>query len=168
MTNSPAEHRRPITERRPTGALRFLLRLPIWLYRVHLGWVFGHRLVYIAHRGRSTGARREVVVEVVRFDKVVPEVTVIAAWGGTPQWYRNLAASPAIEVRLGRRRWTGPGQRFLKADEILATLRAYQAAHPRAFAELGPRLGFPADPQDPTWPDVAERVHAVAFRPPSR
>jgi deazaflavin-dependent oxidoreductase (nitroreductase family) len=157
--------KRPITDRPPTGLMKAVLRLPIWAYRAHLGWIFGHRLVYIAHRGRTSGARREVVAEVVRFDKAVPEVTVIAAWGGTPQWFRNLKAAPAIEVRIGRQSWEAPAQRFLTAEEILSTLRAYQAAHPRAFKELGPRLGFPADPQDPTWPQVAARVHAVAFRP---
>ena len=157
--------KRPITDRPPTGLMKVILRLPIWAYRAHLGWIFGHRLVYIAHRGRTSGARREVVAEVVRFDKAVPEVTVIAAWGGTPQWFRNLKAARAIEVRIGRQRWEAPAQRFLTAEEILSTLRAYQAAHPRAFKELGPRLGFPADPQDPTWPQVAARVHAVAFRP---
>lgn len=157
--------RRPITSRRPTGALRFLLRLPIWLYRAHLGWLFGHRMIYIVHRGRRSGARREVVVEVVRRDPAVPEVMVIAAWGGVPDWYRNLRAAPAIEVRTGARRWVSPEQRFPDAAELLRVMHAYQAAHPAAFRQIGPRLGFPADPQDPSWPQVAARVHAMAFRP---
>jgi deazaflavin-dependent oxidoreductase (nitroreductase family) len=130
--------------------------------------VFGHRLVYLAHRGRKSGARREVVVEVVHFDATIPEVTVIAAWGGTPQWYRNLRAAPAIEVRIGRQRWNSPAARFLDKDEILAVLHTYQRAHPAAFRQLGPKLGFPAESDDPSWPDVAARVHAVAFRPAGR
>jgi deazaflavin-dependent oxidoreductase (nitroreductase family) len=160
--------RAPITSRRPTGVLRWLLRLPIWLYHAHLGWMLGHRMIYIAHRGRRSGARHEVVVEVVRYDPRVPEVFVIAAWGGTPDWYRNLRAAPAIEVRTGRHRWPAPVQRFPDAVEILRVLRAYQRAHPAAFRQLGPRLGFPADPTDPSWPEVAARVHAVTFRPAGR
>ena len=154
-----------LTERKPTGTLRVLLRLPIWFYRARLGWLFGHRLVYIAHRGRRSGARHEVVAEVVRFDRTVPEITVIAAWGGTPDWYRNLRAAPAIEVCSGRDRWIAPEQRFPGQDEILALLHDYESAHPKAFRRLAPRLGFPAERDDPAWPEVAASVHAVAFRP---
>jgi hypothetical protein len=31
--------------------LRKLLRAPIWLYRARLGFLLGHRFVYVAHRG---------------------------------------------------------------------------------------------------------------------
>ena len=155
----------PITARRPTGALRALLRMPIWLYRAHLGWLLGHRLIFIAHRGRRSGARRETVAEVVRFDRALPEVIVIAAWGGVPDWYRNLRATPAIEVRIGHRTWPAPRQRFPEPAEVLAVLHAYRRAHPAAFRQIGPRLGFPAAADDPRWPEVAARVHAVAFGP---
>jgi len=165
MTDAAGPTAEGITARKPTGLLRVLLRLPIWPYRARLGWLFGHRLVYVAHRGRRTGARREVVVEAVRFDPAIPEVTVVAAWGGTPDWYRNLRAAPVLEVRTGRDRWVAPQQRFLDPQQALDVLRSYQRAHPGAFRRLGPRLGFPADSDDPTWPEVASRVHAVAFRP---
>ncbi len=154
-----------LTDRKPRGLLRVLLRAPIWLYRAGLGRLFGHRLIYIAHRGRKSGARREVVVEVVRHDPAVPEAVVVAAWGGRPDWYRNLLAAPAIEVRLGGARWPAPDHRELDADEVHRTLVAYQRAHPRAWKRLAPLLGFPADPADPRWSEVAAGVHAIAFRP---
>jgi deazaflavin-dependent oxidoreductase (nitroreductase family) len=163
----PKSRRPVITDRKPTGLLRWALRLPIGLFRARLGVLLGHRLAYIAHRGRRSGLRREVVVEVVHYDRAIPEFTVIAAWGGTPEWYRNLRKAPAIEVRIGRNRWPAPAQRFLTPQEILDMLHEYQRAHPRAFGQLGPRLGSPADPDDPAWPEVATRVHAVAFRPAS-
>ncbi|TDP96513.1 nitroreductase family deazaflavin-dependent oxidoreductase [Labedaea rhizosphaerae] len=155
----------PVTDRKPRGLLRLLLRTPIWLYRARLGWLTGNRLLYLAHRGRKSGARREVVVETVRNDPTVPEVVVIAAWGKNPDWYRNLLAAPAIEVRLGTHRWLAPRHRFLDADETQATLLAYQRAHPHAWKRLAPLLGFPADPHDPAWPEVAAAVHAIAFSP---
>jgi deazaflavin-dependent oxidoreductase (nitroreductase family) len=110
--------------------------------------VLGHRLLYIAHRGRRTGARREVVVETVRYDPAAPEAVVVAAWGGAPDWYRNLRTAPAVEVRLGGRRWVAPEHRHLDAAEVYRTLP-----------------GFPADPADPRWPEVAAGVHAIAFTP---
>lgn len=154
-----------ITDRKPKGLLRLALRAPIWLYRARLGRLLGHRFVYIAHRGRRTGARREVVVEAVGYDAHDPSVTVVAAWGKNPDWYRNLRAAPAIEVRVGGRHWPSPHHEELTGDEVRTTLHAYQRAHPGAWRRLAPLLGFPADQDDPTWPEVAERVHAIRFRP---
>jgi deazaflavin-dependent oxidoreductase (nitroreductase family) len=157
-----------ITDRKPTGWLRRALRAPIWLYRAHLGWVFGHRLVYVAHRGRRTGALREVVVEAVAHSPAPPSVTVVAAWGKNPDWYRNLLAAPAIEVRVGRHRWHAPDHRHLTSTEIQQTLHTYQRAHPHAWRRLAPLLGFPIDPDDPRWPAVAGSVRAIAFTPHHR
>lgn len=154
-----------LTDRKPKGALRVFLRLPIWLYRVRLGWLLGHRLVYLAHRGRRTGARREVVAETVRYDPERPEVVVVAAWGRDPDWYRNLRVGPALEVRVGGHRWTRPAHRFLDGTETARTLLDYQRAHPRAWRHIAPLLGFPTDPADPRWPEVAGSVHAIAFTP---
>ena len=150
---------------RPTGALRALLRAPLWLYRAGLGPLFGHRLAYVAHRGRRTGARGEVVAEIVRYDPAGPEIVVIAAWGRHPDWYLNLRAGPAIEVRVAAERWVRPAHHFLDGAETLRILQAYQRQHPRLWRHLAPRLGFPVDPQDPAWPGIAGTVHAIAFRP---
>lgn len=154
-----------ITDRKPTGLVRTLLRMPIWLYRLKLGWLAGRRLTYIAHRGRNTGARREVVVETVHYEPATPEVFVVAAWGPGPDWYRNLKAASAIEVRIGRQHWPEPRHRFLDEEETRQTLLAYQRAHPRAWKRLAPLLGFPADPADPGWPQAIAAVHAIAFSP---
>jgi deazaflavin-dependent oxidoreductase (nitroreductase family) len=156
-----------VIEGPPSGAVRALLRAPLWLYRVRLGFLFGHRLAYIAHRGRRTGKRREVVAEVVQHDPARPEIVVVAAWGRAPDWYLNLRAGPALEVRVAGRRWVRPVHRFLDGPETLHVLLAYQRRHPRSWRFLAPRLGFPAEPGDPAWPGVARTVHAIAFRPAS-
>lgn len=153
------------TDHRPAGLLRVALRAPILLYRARLGALAGSRLLYIAHRGRRSGRRYETVAEVVGYDRSRPEVVVVAAWGRNPDWYRNLCAAPALEVRLGAHRWVRPEQRFPDGAETLQTLLAYRARHPRAWRHIAPILGFPTDPADPRWPTVAESVHAVAFAP---
>lgn len=42
---------------------RGVVRAPVALYRMRLGWVLGPRLVMLEHRGRITGLRRFVVLE---------------------------------------------------------------------------------------------------------
>jgi len=54
-----------IAERLPVrGPLRMLLRLPIWLYRLQLGWLQGERGLMLTHIGRSSGRVRQTVLEV--------------------------------------------------------------------------------------------------------
>ena len=70
---------------------RWLMRLPIPLYRVGLGWLFGERLVMIEHLGRVSHEPRYVVVEVVERGRNV--VRVASGFGTRAQWYRNLRAN---------------------------------------------------------------------------
>lgn len=156
-----------LLDRQPTGLLRILFRAPILLYRAGLGSLLGHRFLYLVHRGRNSGRRRETVVEVVRYDPDRPEVVVVAAWGRRSDWYRNITAAPAIEVRTGRQRWSRPTQRLLGTEETLRLLDDYRRRHPYAWKGLGPLLGFPADPADPAWQDSASKIHSVAFAPRS-
>jgi deazaflavin-dependent oxidoreductase (nitroreductase family) len=148
-----------LVERKPTGLLRALLRVPIWFYRNGLGGLFGLRLLYIVHIGRKSGLRREVVAEVVRYDPATPEVVVIAAWGREPDWYRNLKAAPAAEISISAQRWERPSHRFLDPAETLAVLRDYRKAHPHSWKRIAPILGFPIDLDTEALPDA----HAIAF-----
>jgi deazaflavin-dependent oxidoreductase (nitroreductase family) len=104
---------------RPTGLLRLALRLPIWLYRLHLGWLLGHRFLLLTHRGRATGRPRQAVIEVIRYDPSTRESVVVAGWRGQTDWYRNLRAHPALEIVTGTERHV-PQQRFLDAAETAA------------------------------------------------
>ena len=41
----------------PRGWLRALLRVPTLLYRVHTGWLLGHRFLLLTHVGRKSRTR---------------------------------------------------------------------------------------------------------------
>lgn len=154
-----------MVDRRPRGLLRAFFRSPLLLYRLRLGWVFGHRLLYLAHRGRTSGRRREVVLEAVRWDPRTPEVTVVSAWGARSDWFRNIQAAPALELRIGGQRWPAPEHRVLDAAEMRAALEGYARAHPRAWATLAPKMGLDPSLTDEQLAVAAERFPAVAFRP---
>ncbi|AXB41711.1 nitroreductase/quinone reductase family protein [Amycolatopsis albispora] len=111
--------------------------MPVLCYRLRLGFLFGHRLVHLVHVGRRPGRRWEVVLEVVR--SAPDEIVVVAGWDERSDWFRNLAAAPAVEVRSGATRWTAP-------------------RHPRAWKRLA--LGVPAAPAT-----AGSRLRAIAFRP---
>ena len=63
----------------PAGALRLAFRLPIYLYRLDLGWMLGHRFLLFVHLGRKSGLLRETVLEVLLHDPAARQSVVSAA-----------------------------------------------------------------------------------------
>jgi deazaflavin-dependent oxidoreductase (nitroreductase family) len=150
----------------PNAVLRRALKLPLWLYRADLGWLLGHHLACITHRGRRTGRVRRTVTEVVRYDRRTREIVVAAGWGGRTDWYRNILAAPALEVRSGSTAYR-PVQRILTADETYREVRGYVRRHPwLARLVLPGLLGIPLDaPQGEQRQIVDATLRGVAFRP---
>ena len=69
---------------KPTGASRLAFRLPIYLYRLDLGWLLGHRFLLLVYWGRESGLLRETVLEVLFHDPATREGVVLSAWGRKP------------------------------------------------------------------------------------
>ena len=145
--------------------LRHAFRLPVYLYRLDLGWLFGHRLLMLTHRGRKSGLLRQTVLEVISYDPATGECVVVSGWGGKAQWYRNIAESPALEIKTGRERYV-PSQRFLTTGEGYAVLVSYERKHPYALKMFARLLSRPLNGSEAALRDFAESVRLVAFRPP--
>lgn len=115
---------------------RWLVRAPIWLYRAHLGLLFGTRLLMLEHRGRTSGQRRYVVLEVV--DHSDGAYVVAAGFGERTQWLRNLEAHPEAHISVGTRVRIPVTATRLTPGEVAEVLGRYAARHPRAWAKLRP------------------------------
>src|SRR5579885_2788029 len=83
--------------------MRTLMRLPLWLYRAHLGWLLGERFLRLTHRGRRTGALRQTVLEVVAHDRPTDTYVVVSGLGERAQWFRNVQVTPQVTITVGRR-----------------------------------------------------------------
>ncbi len=153
---------------KPSGLLALLLRAPTVLYALGLGWLLGGRFVELTHRGRRSGLIHWTVVEVTRFDRATREVIVMSAWHGRTDWYRNIQAEPALEVRLGRLRFV-PEQRLLDAAETVREMRDYLRRYPFAVRLLPVLFGIdPRGPEAASREAIAEFFKGVAFRPARR
>lgn len=116
-------------------ANRRLMRMPIWLYRAKLGFLFGSRVLMLEHIGRTTGARRYVVLEVVGHPS--PDVYVVASgFGERAQWFRNLIANPCVRVSAAGHGPRAATARRLAGAEADAALADYIHRHPRAWAKF--------------------------------
>jgi deazaflavin-dependent oxidoreductase (nitroreductase family) len=149
---------------KPTGASRLACRSPIYLYRLDLGRLLGHRFLLLVHRGRKSGLLRETVLEVLLHDPVTRESVVLSAWGEKADWYRNIEAAPALEVRTGAQRYV-PEQRFLAPEKNHVVISEYGRRHPLAFRVFARTFGYPLDRTEAACRDVVCSLCLVAFRP---
>ena len=149
---------------KPSGALRLAFRLPIYLYRLNLGWLLGHRGLLLIHQGRKSGLLRETVLEVVRYTPATKESIVLSGWGEKADWYRNIKVTPAIEVWTAGERYV-PEQRFLAPEENHAVIADYERRHPLAFRIFAKAFGYPANDVEAVRRGFASSLVLVAFRP---
>lgn len=126
---------------KPAGFLRMLVRFPILLYRLKLGWLLGKRFVLLNHIGRKSGLKRQTVVEVIDFDKEAGTYYIASGWGYTSNWYQNLLAKPSITIQVGLKKLKVVARTLSAADSVKVLLK-YQAMHPFAARELSRFLGF--------------------------
>ena len=152
----------------PHGFLRWLLGLPVHLYRAHLGFLLGHRFLVLVHEGRRSGRHHETPLEVVHYDPGMHEAVVTAGWGRKTQWLHNVEAGLDHEVWIGRERWV-PVHRILPVDEAMAVLAGYEghSGLPKRLvrAVLGRLLGWKYDGGAAARERAARQLPMIGLRP---
>jgi deazaflavin-dependent oxidoreductase (nitroreductase family) len=155
---------------RRKGVLWYFFRAPVYLYRWHLGWLFGHRLLQLTHIGRRTGLRRETVLEVVEYREQGPEVVVVNGFGRDCDWVRNIEAGPGAEVTVGSQHFVA-SHRFLAAEEAAGVIEGYErrnrfmaAIVRRGFSWL---LGWQYHGGENDRRRLVAQIPLIAFRPRS-
>ena len=96
----------------PHGLRSIPWRLPIWLYRLRLGWLLGHRALHLTHEGRVTNKPRWAVLEVIQYDASTGVHYVASGFGVKSDWYRNIRENPEVTIQTG-------GRTYLATAEIL-------------------------------------------------
>lgn len=152
---------------RPSGPLRFALRLPIHLFHSGLGWLLDHRFMLLTHRGRKSGRAYETVLEVLVYDRATRTCFVASGWGEKTDWYRNVQAQPAIKVQVGRQSYA-PVHRVLTSEETARVWATFRRKHPleeRIALRLYSRPGESYGSEDARREEVLRDLRIVAFRP---
>lgn len=140
-----------------------IFKLPVLLYRLRLGWIFGQRFALITHVGRRSGKVRRTILAVLRFDEKTQAIYAVSAWKGS-DWYYNIQASPALQVESGFVRYV-PVQRTLSPEEIAMTFVEYRKKHP-VFSRMICRIpGWKWDSTYEELLELARTLRGVAFSP---
>lgn len=147
----------------PDGLFRFLFRIPIHLYRLRLGWLFGSRLLLLNHIGRISGRPRQAILEVVEHDR--DSYIVASGWGPTAAWYRNILHRSDVTIQVGTQ--TMPVTAMpLSKEEGAQVFGRYGSRHRTAAKYVLPHvLGFSVDGSDADFRAVGQHLPFVRFVP---
>ena len=162
MTDASAQP--PRFQQRPHGLQRLLFRLPIGLYRLHLGWLLGQRFLLLTHTGRISGQRRQTVLEVVRYEAATRACVVVSGFGPKSDWYLNVRHTPQVTIDIGRAHFAAHAVE-LPPDEAVAEFRSYARRHPQALKLLARALDYPWDGSEASYQALAQQLPVIAFRP---
>jgi deazaflavin-dependent oxidoreductase (nitroreductase family) len=147
----------------PRGILRWLLRLPINLYRWDVGWLLGERFMLLEHVGRKTGHWHSAVVEVIGHDPASDTYYAASGWHLRSDWYRNILAHPQVRVSTDRRRRLTANAEKLPAAEAGDRLIEYAHAHPWLMEELAEIMGYPNHKTDSEIRAIGGSLPVVGF-----
>jgi deazaflavin-dependent oxidoreductase (nitroreductase family) len=128
----------------PHGLLRLFFQLPIWLFRLHLGWIAGDRFLLLLHKGRKSGMQRQTVLEVFQHDKTNDTYYVFAGWGERSDWVRNVEQTPNVTIVVGRRHIQACAIRT-SPEETERIAVDYTRRHPIAAHVLPRLMGYQVD-----------------------
>jgi deazaflavin-dependent oxidoreductase (nitroreductase family) len=170
VTPPPARHvKRPLlgVRRKPGRLALMFMRMPLRAYRHDMGHLLGHTFLEFTHVGRNTGTAYHAVAMVLHYDRVTGQAVICAAWGPDSDWYRNLQAHPATNVKLGRDSFT-PEQRFLSDEQAFEVGRTFRAAHPHRLRLFSRILAWGDLDDDARVREFVQGHPMVAFRPTSQ
>jgi deazaflavin-dependent oxidoreductase (nitroreductase family) len=148
--------------------MRAVFRAPIRLYDAGFGWLLGERFLCLTHTGRKSGRRYCTVLEVIGTDPMAGEYMVIAGFGSSSDWYRNIQANPASGVVVGRHRFS-PQHRVLDEPEAAAVVADYERRNrwvmPVVRRVLSKLLGWHYDGSEDARRRLVRQLPVVALRP---
>lgn len=148
----------------PTGFARLLFRAPIWLYKIHLGWLLGKRALKITHTGRKSGLPREVVLEVVKYEPYSETFYIAAAWGERSDWVKNIRANPQVQIQVGRQKMDAIAIQ-LTQDESETVILDYALRHPTAMKSLAGYMGYKLDGSEDDYRELGRLLLMFALKP---
>lgn len=150
-----------LLDRRPTGWVKAVFRLPVRLFDLRLGWLFAGRVLLLHHRGRRSGEPYRTALEVVAHRERPAVWYVVAAWGERADWLQNLRSRPETNVTVGRRVVPVVAE-VLHADAAAAVYAAYIRERPVTARVIGRLIGVDILDGDPRT--LAARMPVVALR----
>jgi len=143
----------------PRGITKWLMKMPILLYRLGLGFLIGDYILILTTKGRRSGQPRLTAIEHRRLGG---DHYVFSAWGSRPDWYRNILKDPHIHVWAGKRKFKGVAEVLTETEKAKAMCALLERYNLRLIHRL---LGIEVEPTEEQMTQLSAKVTIVRLRP---
>ena len=148
----------------PRGIRAILWRLPIWLYRLRLGPIMGHRALLLTHKGRISGKERQAMLEVIKYEQATNTHYVASGFGEKSDWYQNIIKTPDVTIQVGNDQFPAVAER-LSSDNAKEIFIEYTQDHPNAIRNLAKLVGYEIGSSQEDMMAFLDLIPVVAFHP---
>jgi len=148
----------------PRGIRAVLWRLPIWLFRLRLGFLMGHRMLLLTHKGRISGKERYAMLEVIKYEEATNTHYVASGFGEKSDWSQNISKTPDVTIQVGNDKFPARAER-LSLDKARAVFHDYNQAHPNAVRNLAKLVGYEIGSSQEDMIAFLDMIPVVAFHP---
>jgi deazaflavin-dependent oxidoreductase (nitroreductase family) len=139
-----------------------LLKVPSrLLYAIGLGPLQGRFVLLLTTIGRKSGLPR---VTPLQYEEVDGKYYVASARGVKADWFRNILANPAVEIRVESQRFEGVAEAITDAEQIADFLELRLRRHPRMMGAMFRAQGFPSHPSREELEAYAAKRAMVVIR----
>jgi deazaflavin-dependent oxidoreductase (nitroreductase family) len=148
----------------PRGIRAIPWRLPIYIYRIGLGWILGNRFLLLRHIGRISGELRFAVLEVVYHRRGTDTYCVVSGFGTRSDWYQNILKHKVAEIQIGRKRIPVQAQQ-LGTSEAGEILLCYAQENPGSFKALSRIMGYDVEFSTAGILEFGRKIPVIQFSP---
>lgn len=148
----------------PRGMKAILWRMPIWFYRLGLGWLLGNKALLLTHTGRISGQPRQAVLEIIQAFPSENRYLVVSGFGSKSHWYQNIRLEPRVNIQVGVKKLNALAEQLEKkpAGEAMLT---YALEHPGNLKTLSRLIGYDMDHTPDGYRDFGEQIPVIQFSP---
>ena len=148
----------------PRGLRAIPWRLPIWFFRLGLGWLFGNRALLLIHTGRKSGKTRQTVLEVVKHIPEEASFLVASGFGTKSDWYQNVTANPEVKIQVGLKRTAAVAQQ-LSQDQAEEIFLEYVSKNPQVFRSLAKMIGYEIEHTEAGYRAFGREIPIIRISP---
>ena len=148
----------------PRGIKAIPWRLPIWIFRLHLGWLLGHRALLLTHKGRISGKERTAMLEVIKYVEATNTHYVASGFGEKSDWYQNISKNPDVMIQVGSKKFLAQAE-ILPSDEAREVFLEYTHDHPNAIKNLARLVGYEIGDTEEEIMAFLALIPVVVFQP---